>query len=187
MFFYNADKLATVTAGGVVRDLKFAPYLGKNVGLSKLQGKIFVKTIKRSQLVPFSAKQMYELVDGITQYQTFLPWCVKSEELERDENSVTATLTISAQGLEKSFTTKNTLTPHSRIDLSLVDGPFSHLDGHWLFIDTLDGCKVDFELNFDIANKILAMFIGPLFEKVASSMLDAFCDQAQKIFVTNAN
>lgn len=128
---------------------------------------------------------MYLLVDGITQYQNFLPWCVKSEEIKRDDNSVTATLTISAQGMEKSFTTKNTLTPHSRIDLSLVDGPFSHLDGHWLFTDTDDGCKVDFELNFDIANKMLAMFIGPLFEKVASSMLDAFCEQAKQIFVTN--
>lgn len=167
--------------------LKFVSHLGENVCLSKLQGKISVKTIKRSQLVPFSAKQMYELVDGITQYQTFLPWCVKSEELERDDKSVTATLTISAQGLEKSFTTKNTLTPHSRIDLSLVDGPFSHLDGHWLFTDTAEGCKVDFELSFDIANKMLAMFIGPLFEKVASSMLDAFCDKAQKVFVTDAS
>ena len=148
-------------------------------------GRNHVKTIKKSQIVPFSAKQMYLLVDDINQYQAFLPWCVKSEEHQRDDDSVTATLTISAQGMEKSFTTKNTLTPHSRIELSLVDGPFSHLDGHWLFSDMAEGCKIDFELNFDIANKMLAMFIGPLFEKVASSMLDAFCEQAEKSFVTN--
>ncbi len=144
-----------------------------------------MKNIKKSQVVPFSAKQMFQLIDDIQQYHAFLPWCVKSEELERDDTSVTATLTISAQGMEKSFTTKNTLTPYSRIDLSLVDGPFSHLDGYWQFTDTSDGCKIDFELTFDIANKILAMFIGPLFEKVASNMLDAFCEKAEQSFVAN--
>lgn len=144
-----------------------------------------MKTIKKSQIVPFSAKQMYQLVDDINQYHSFLPWCVKSEEHERNEESVTATLTISAQGMEKSFTTKNTLTPFSRIDLSLVDGPFSRLDGYWQFTDMEEGCKIDFELNFDIANKMLAMFIGPLFEKVASSMLEAFCQQAEQSFVSH--
>ena len=144
-----------------------------------------MKTIKKSQMVPFSAKQMYQLVDNINQYHAFLPWCVKSEEHERDDESVTATLTISAQGMEKSFTTKNTLTPYSRIDLNLVDGPFSRLDGYWQFYDTDEGCKIDFELNFDIANKMLAMFIGPLFEKVASSMLEAFCQQAKQSYVSH--
>lgn len=144
-----------------------------------------MKTIKKSQIVPFSAKQMYQLVDNINQYHAFLPWCVKSEEHERNNESVTATLTISAQGMEKSFTTRNTLTPFSRIDLSLVDGPFSRLDGYWQFSDMEEGCKIDFELNFDIANKMLAMFIGPLFEKVASSMLEAFCQQAEQSFVSH--
>lgn len=161
---------------------------GENGALSSLIVRaFFVKTIKKSQIVPFSAKQMYQLVDNINEYATFLPWCVKSQEHERDALSVTATLTISAQGMEKSFTTKNTLTPFSRIDLSLVDGPFSRLDGYWQFVDTEEGCKIDFELNFDIANKMLAMFIGPLFEKVASSMLDAFCEQAQKSYLTHEN
>ncbi len=144
-----------------------------------------MQTIRKSQLVAFTAKQMYQLVDNINDYHLYLPWCSKSEEHQRSDNEVTATLSIKAQGMEKSFTTKNTLTPYSKIELNLVDGPFSHLTGYWHFGDTDDGCKIDFELNFEISNKILAMFIGPLFEKTAGTMLEAFCKQAKKSYSTN--
>jgi ribosome-associated toxin RatA of RatAB toxin-antitoxin module len=144
-----------------------------------------VQTIKKSRIVAFTAKQMYELVDNINDYHLYLPWCSKSEEHKRSDNEVTATLSINAQGMEKSFTTRNTLTPHSQIELNLVDGPFSHLTGYWRFCDTDEGCKIDFELNFEISNKILAMFIGPLFEKTAGTMLEAFCKQANKSYSTN--
>lgn len=144
-----------------------------------------MQTIKRSHVVPYSAQQMYQLVDDINNYKNFIDWCSQSEEHQRDDNSVTATLAISVHGIQKSFTTKNTLQPHSLIELNLVDGPFSHLQGFWKFQDLAEGCKVDFELNFEIANKLVAMVIGPMFENAASTMLDLFCKQAAKQFSTH--
>jgi ribosome-associated toxin RatA of RatAB toxin-antitoxin module len=141
-----------------------------------------VQTIKRSHMVPFSAEQMYKLVDDINNYKNFIQWCSRSEEHERSDEAVTATLALNVQGMEKSFTTKNQLTPHKKIDLTLVDGPFSHLEGFWQFDDVEEGCKVDFQLTFDISNKLLAMFIGPLFEQAANSMLDIFIKQAEKTY-----
>lgn len=135
--------------------------------------------VKKTKIVPYSAKQMYQLVDNIEEYQSFVPWCKHSKELERNEDTVTATLSVAAGGIEKAFTTKNTLTPHSRIELQLVEGPFSHLEGCWCFEDTTDGCKIEFDLAFDINNKLLSMFIGPFFEKATSTMMDIFCEQAE--------
>ena len=65
-----------------------------------------MQTIRKSQIVAFTAKQMYQLVDNINDYHLYLPWCSKSEEHQRSENTVTATLSILAQGMQKSFTTK---------------------------------------------------------------------------------
>ena len=144
-----------------------------------------MQTIKKSHIVPFSNKQMYELVDNINEYHSFIPWCILSKELERDQNTVTATLGLSYQGMQKSFTTKNTLHPHSLIELTLVDGPFSHLEGFWRFDEIDEGCKIDFELNFAIKNKLMAMFIGPIFEKATSGMLDIFCKQAETCYSTH--
>ena len=81
-----------------------------------------MQTIKQSHTVPYSAEQMYGLVDNVNEYKNFIPWCSLSDELERDDKTVTATLGFSYQGFQKSFTTKNTRHPHKRIDLSLVDG-----------------------------------------------------------------
>lgn len=144
-----------------------------------------MKTIKKSHIVPFSAQQMYELVDNINDYQNFIPWCSQSEEHQRDQNSVTATLSLAYQGMQKSFTTKNTLHPHKLIELGLVDGPFSHLEGFWRFQEVDEGCKIDFELNYNISNKLLSMFIGPIFENAANSMLGIFCEQAAKKYSTH--
>ncbi|NDH08894.1 MAG: type II toxin-antitoxin system RatA family toxin [Gammaproteobacteria bacterium] len=140
--------------------------------------------VKRSRVVPYSCEQMYDLVDNIEQYEKFLPFIHKSDVHHRDEVEVQASLEILAAGVTKSFTTRNRLQANKMIEIRLIDGPFKHLEGFWRFDEEDEGCLISFDLEFEFANKMLSMFLGPIFEQIADKMVDSFCDQAKLIYET---
>ena len=131
--------------------------------------------VKRSRVVPYSCEQMYDLVDNIEQYEKFLPFIHKSDVHHRDEVEVQASLEILAAGVTKSFTTRNRLQANKMIEIRLIDGPFKHLEGFWRFDEEDEGCLISFDLEFEFANKMLSMFLGPIFEQIADKMVDSFC------------
>jgi len=139
--------------------------------------------VNKSALVPFSAEQMYKLVDNVNDYHEFLPWCSDSCEIERKDNVVIGSVTISKGGVNKSFTTRNTLHPHDLIEIQLVDGPFSKLDGFWRFSALKDkACKVSLELEYEFSSRLLGMVVGPVFNQVANTLVDSFVKQAKIVY-----
>ncbi|MFA6303950.1 MAG: type II toxin-antitoxin system RatA family toxin [Legionella sp.] len=141
--------------------------------------------VKKSRVVPFSCEQMYNLVNNVENYSEFVPHCSDSMVHHRDDDEVQATLVITAVGISKSFTTRNRLQQNKMIEVRLVDGPFSHLEGFWRFDPVDEGCKVSFDLEFEFAGAMLSMLIGPVFDQVMNKMVDAFCDRAEKIYAAN--
>ncbi|MDX1795618.1 MAG: type II toxin-antitoxin system RatA family toxin [Hydrogenovibrio sp.] len=142
-----------------------------------------MKKITRTALLPYSAESVYRLVNEVDAYPEFLPWCGGSEILDASDDEMTASVTIAKAGLHHTFTTKNKLTPPESIEMSLVDGPFSHLSGIWHF-KALDeqACKISFELEFEISNSLLNLALGPVFEQIASTMVQSFCDRAKQVY-----
>ncbi len=140
-------------------------------------------SISKSALVNHSAAQMYALVDDVSLYKEFLPWCGGSDELSRNEDEVKASVTISHSGLNKTFTTLNRLQKNKIIEMSLIDGPFKHLHGFWKF-DPLsdDACKISLDLEYEFSNMLLGMAIGPVFNQIANSMVDSFCQRAEAVY-----
>jgi ribosome-associated toxin RatA of RatAB toxin-antitoxin module len=139
-------------------------------------------TINRSALVPHTTKEMFQLVDDIDRYVEFLPWCTESRVLERSEDEVTATILLSKGSLNKSFTTRNLLQKHKMIEMRLVDGPFKHLQGFWRFDSLNDhACKVSLDLDYEFSSKLVAMAIGPVFNQIANTLVDAFVNRAKEL------
>jgi len=136
--------------------------------------------INRSALVPYSAQQMFDLVNDIDHYKDFLPWCGGSKMIEEDETSSLASVTIAFKGVHKTFTTANKLIRPAEIKLELVDGPFSKLEGTWTF-KQLDehACKLSLDLDFDFSNRLVGAVIGPVFKIIANSMIESFVKQAE--------
>lgn len=139
--------------------------------------------VQKSALVPYRAEQMYALVDDIRAYPEFLPWCRKAEELRRSDSEVEARLEIAHSGIHKSFTTRNQLQPGRRIEMHLVEGPFRKLYGIWRFEPLGEaGSRVSLELDFEFSSTLLKMTFGPLFNKIASTLVDAFIQRARKVY-----
>lgn len=144
-----------------------------------------MSVVKRSRTVPYSCEQMYRLVNEVEHYAEFLPYCTESKVHHRDNDEVQATLVIGAGGMSKSFTTRNRLQLNKMIEIRLVDGPFSHLEGFWRFDEVGEGCQIAFDLEFEFAGKLLSMFLGPVFDQVTDKMVDAFCDRAEAVYGTS--
>ncbi len=139
--------------------------------------------ISKSALVSHSPEEMFKLVDDIEAYAEFLPWCGKAKELSRDKKKVEASILVSHSGLNKEFTTQNKNTAFSKIEMHLVNGPFKNLDGEWLFEPLGEtACKVSLNLEFEFSSKIIGITFGPVFSKIASSLVDAFIKRAEIVY-----
>lgn len=139
-------------------------------------------TIHKSALVPYGADEMFGLVADIESYGRFLPWCGGSRILAREPGSLTAAIDIAYHGVHKTFTTRNKLIPGRAMELQLVDGPFKFLHGSWRFEALEDkACKVSLDLEFEFANRLLALVIGPVFNNIANGLVESFRQRAEAI------
>jgi ribosome-associated toxin RatA of RatAB toxin-antitoxin module len=139
--------------------------------------------ISRHALMPYSAQQMYDIVNAVDRYQEFLPWCARSEILHQDDRSMKARVLMKKGKLNHSFTTRNDLADGERIGMNLVDGPFKRLQGEWVFIALGEGqSKIELKLEFEFSNRVIALLIGPLFTQIANTLVDAFSQRAHQIY-----
>ena len=144
-----------------------------------------MKTVHKSVLIWFSADEMFSLVTDVDRYPQFLPWCDQASVLSREEQAMTARVGISFGGIRQSFTTRNAHRPGRQIHMQLVEGPFSKLEGQWDFTPLGDGqraCKVEFSLRYDFNSVALAAIVGPVFDRIAGSLVDAFVKRANQVY-----
>jgi ribosome-associated toxin RatA of RatAB toxin-antitoxin module len=139
--------------------------------------------LHREAIVPYTPNEMFVLVSAVEDYQLYLPWCSNSQRVEKGQDEVYATVTISKGVLSKSFTTHNFLQADKMIEMCLVDGPFKHLHGFWHFAPVGDsGCKISLDLEFHFANKLIEFAVGPVFTTVASEMVRSFHRRAEQVY-----
>ncbi|WP_319381441.1 type II toxin-antitoxin system RatA family toxin [Thiomicrorhabdus sp.] len=142
-----------------------------------------MKKIARTALLPYSARKMYDLVNDVERYPEFLPWCGGAKVLSASDYEMEASVTIAKAGIKQNFQTRNHLTPGQRIEMQLVDGPFKYLKGEWEFkVLDVDACKIQFEIEFEMSSGLLSAAIGPIFEHIASTLVDSFCERAKQVY-----
>lgn len=139
--------------------------------------------VRRSVIVPYTAEQMYRLVDDVERYAEFLPWCGGTRVHERSENATVASLDIDYMRIRQSFSTANRNQPPHLIEMTLREGPFKSLSGAWRFTPLgAHGCKVDFSLDYEFSSKLLEKTVGPVFGRIAESFVEAFVKRAEVLF-----
>ncbi len=138
--------------------------------------------ISKTAVVPYTAEQMYELVNDIEAYPDFLPWCTDASVYNRTVTALTASVSLATGRIKQTFTTENTMQVGRRIDVRLVSGPFSYLNGSWRFEPVGNGlCRIDLDMNFEFRNKLLKLTLNPFFNQFMNSLVSSFVDRAGKI------
>ena len=145
-----------------------------------------MKTVRKSVLNWYRPQEMFELVTDVPSYPQFLPWCDHARVLEQDGSSMLAEVGIALSGVRQSFVTRNLHEPGRRVQMQLVKGPFSRLDGDWHFHSVGDGsqraARVELHLNYGFDSATLSRLVGPVFDRIAASMVDAFVKRAQQVY-----
>ena len=145
-----------------------------------------MKHVKKSVLLWYSAPEMYALVTAVEAYPSFLPWCARAEVLDKTGDGMTARLHLHYAGLRHAFTTRNHHRPEQSVLMSLVDGPFSDLDGHWRFVAIgaagAAACRVEFDLRYAFSSRALEIVLSPVFDRVANTFVDSFVARAEQVY-----
>ena len=140
--------------------------------------------IQRSALVPFSAQQMFDLVNDVESYPQRFEWCEAAAVLDRGPGFVVARLDVRVGGLKLSFSTRNSLQQPERIGMSLVEGPFRALSGEWQFRALGEtGSKVSLTLDFEVAGRVVGTALALGFQGLADRMVDDFVREARQTYV----
>lgn len=139
--------------------------------------------VERTALLPFSANQLFTLVNDVEAYPAFLPGCVRVDVEFRDAEALQARLGFRVRGLEDSVVTRNRMQQNRLIEMEMTEGPFRALRGRWDFL-ALDAtaCKVALVLSLEFGNRTLESMLGPWIDRAAGSMIDAFKLRAEEIY-----
>ena len=139
--------------------------------------------VDRSALVPYTAKEMFALVNDIETYPDFLPWCTDAEVHSHEHDEVHASISFAVGGLTRSFATRNHYQVNKMIEMQLVEGPFSSMHGCWQFDSLGDaGCKISLHIEYDFSSRMVGMVVGPVFNQISNTLVDSFQQRAVEIY-----
>lgn len=144
-----------------------------------------MREIRRSALVPVPARRMFALINDIERYPEFVPGCRAASVLERGEGMQRARLTVGSGALHTSFVTRNQLVADRSVRMDLEEGPFRSLTGQWTLeplpgADGEAGCSVQLVLRFELQRGLAGLAMGPLIERMAGALVDAFVARARQ-------
>jgi len=138
--------------------------------------------VLRSVLVPYSTESMFDVIEQAEFYPLFLPWCVGATILERSDDQVSGKIDFSYRQIRFSFRTSNAKRRPDWLRVRMVDGPFRHFDGDWRLTPLGDtGCKVEFDVSYEISDGLLDQVARPAVDFVSRSMIDAFVKRAEDL------
>jgi coenzyme Q-binding protein COQ10 len=138
--------------------------------------------------VRHSAENMYLLVADVEQYPKFVPLCesltLRSRREKGGRTMLIADMSVGYKAIRETLTTKVLLKPDLlAIDVSYMDGPFSHLDNRWRFVPTGENsCNVEFYIDYEFKSRMLSVLMGSMFETAFKRFTLAFEMRADEIY-----
>ncbi len=141
-----------------------------------------MRQMQRSALVPYSAEQMFDLIEAVERYPEFVPWCTRAELIERSDDVVSATVEVGFRDLHVGVTTRNAKRRPHLMSIAMESGTFRHFHGEWHLLPLgTAGCRIEFTLRYELALRTEAV-AGPLIDRAANQMVDSFVRRADSLY-----
>lgn len=144
--------------------------------------------------MPYTARQMYDLVADVMRYPEFIPWIaaarIRSVVPHADGTQrMEADLVVSFKVFREKFGSRVLLDePGLRLEIEYLDGPFKHMRSSWSFVDVPTeaggGCEVRFFVDFEFRNAVLQKVIGVVFHEAMQRIVRAFEMRARELYAS---
>ena len=134
-----------------------------------------------------SKENLIKMVLDIEKYPEFVPWClngkIHSKNDKGEKIEIIADLTIGKSFFNetyKSFVIYNKSS--DSIHVTNIGGPLKYLENKWLFKQKKNNSEVDFQIDFELKNKILNLLMIKSFNIGLKKIADAFEKRAMELF-----
>ena len=142
------------------------------------------------RLVPFGADQVFSIIADIERYPEFVPWCSaaliherRRHKKETKETTVIAELQAAYGLIRKSFTSRAVIYgAEHRITMSLLEGPFRHMEGEWHVKARGETCQVVCEVDFAFEGRLTALIGERFLENFIPRLVDSFEARAHVLY-----
>ena len=147
-------------------------------------------SFRTDKRLPFTPRQMFDLVADVERYPQFLPLCealvVRSRETKDGKDILVADMTAGYQAIRETFRSRVTINPVAltvdAVGVPNSPGPFSSIENRWRFAPAPEGCAVAFSITYEFKSMILQMLVGALFERAFRRYVRAFEERAEQIY-----
>lgn len=142
-------------------------------------------SIKRN--INCSKKDLIDLVLNIEEYPKFIPYCLNAH-IYKDESVgnfqyIVADLTIGKGPFKDTYKSDVKFDKkESIIYVKNIEGPLKYLENKWKFDQKENFTEVTFDLDFELKNKFLNIFMNKSFKYGLDKIADAFQSRAEKLF-----
>jgi coenzyme Q-binding protein COQ10 len=137
-----------------------------------------------NKILPFSKKQLFDLVIDVDAYKEFLPNCHDSIVISRSEDLIIADLTLEFSHFRETYRSVVQFEPNNFITTKAMSGPFKYLHSHWKFEEySVSETFISFSIDFELKMSLFTMIINMVLEDSARKMLAAFEKRAREVYV----
>ena len=132
-------------------------------------------------------KDLIDLVLNIEEYPKFIPYCLNAH-IYKDESVgnfqyIEADLTIGKGPFKDTYKSDVKFDKkESIIYVKNIEGPLKYLENKWKFDQKENFTEVTFDLDFELKNKFLNIFMNKSFKYGLDKIADAFQNRAEKLF-----
>ena len=147
-----------------------------------------MRVFQATRRVRHSADEMFDLVADVERYPEFVPLCLRHAIRSRQARAKTEVLmtdmTVACGIWCECFISRVTLDrPNGCILVESTDGPLRELLTRWTFRSRSGaGCDVGFYLQYEFANRALALLMGPVFDVAFGRFVQAFERRADTVY-----
>ena len=130
--------------------------------------------------LPYPPETLYAIVADVKRYPEFLPWVLEADIIKQTDQGFLTDLTVGYKLFQDSYRSEVILTPHERIDIRYIKGPFKHLHNHWTFApSSSNGVDIDFFIDFEFQSSLFQSLIQSVFTDAVKKMITAFEERAR--------
>jgi len=142
--------------------------------------------------IPCSKENLIKMVLDIEKYPEFVPWCINGKIHDKNDKGnkieIIADLTIGKSFFNETYKSFVTYEKSSdSIHVTNIDGPLKYLENKWFFNQKGNNSEVNFQVEFELKNRILNLLMIKSFDKGLKRVADAFEKRAIDLFKNSQN
>ena len=143
-----------------------------------------MKNSLREEILPHSAKKLFDIVIDIESYPEYIPWCIRMVVNERKRNEIYADMYVKYKLiLSQKFGSYVKFDSNKlKIETRYIEGPLKDLETNWRFEEiNHKKSKIIFEVNFEFKNYFHQKVAETFYPLIENKMINSFKERANSI------